>query len=227
MSLVHKLFDTPSYTHVHCLEITVTTGWKRGHSSWVSWATLSEPRSLGTGALFLISESGRGRGAQLLTSRPDYMGFAMQATTEWKRGLIWDNLATLLLHSLGTGHKCPPPPSPCFRVLFGKVQQCSILCDQTTGDLKSHHLQARGHSSICAPHLFFQQYMKKTPFLSAVHEKKKKPFLSAVHDFFIFIFFKGHSQPLCRGHVPLKPPLGSGIAYLDFSCIKKDTISFL
>ena len=97
------------YTHVHCLESTVTTGGKRGHSSWVSSATLSEPRSLGTGALFLISESGRGRGAQLLTSRPDYMGFAMQATTEWKRGLIWDNLATVQLHSLGTGHKCPPP----------------------------------------------------------------------------------------------------------------------
>ena len=120
----------------------------------------------------------------------------------------------------------PPPPSPCFRVLFGKVQQCSILRDQTTGDLKSHHLQARGHSSICAPHLFFQQYMKKTPFLSAVHEKKKHLFFQQYMIFLFLFFFKGHSQPLCRGHVPLKPPLGSGIAYLDFSCIKKTSFHF-
>ena len=45
----------------------------------------SEAHSLGTGALFLISESGREEGAQLLASRPDYMGFAMQARTEWMR----------------------------------------------------------------------------------------------------------------------------------------------
>ena len=126
------------YTHVHCFESTVTTGWKRGHSSWNSRATLSEPRSLGTGALFLISESSRGRGTQLLASRPDYMELAMQATTEWKRGHIWDILATGQPHSLGTGDKCLP--TPCFRVLFGKEQQCSILRDQPTGDLKSHHL---------------------------------------------------------------------------------------
>ena len=78
------------YTHIHCCESTVTTGWKRGHISWDSCASLSEPRSLGTGALFLISESGRGEGAQLLASRPDYMEFA-----EWKRGHIWDILATV------------------------------------------------------------------------------------------------------------------------------------
>ena len=29
------------------------------------------------GTVFLISESGRGEGAQLLASRPEYMGFAM------------------------------------------------------------------------------------------------------------------------------------------------------
>ena len=75
----------------------------------------------------------------------------MQATTEGKRGHIWDIFATVQPHSLGTGDKCPPP---CVRILFGKVQQCSILHDQTTGDLKSHHLQAN-QSSICAPTFSF------------------------------------------------------------------------
>ena len=83
------------------------------------------------------------------------MEFAIQATTEWKRGHIWDILATVQSHSLGAGDKCPP----CFRVLFGKVQQCFILRDQTTGDLKSHHLQA-GVTALSVP----------TPFLSAVHD---------------------------------------------------------
>ena len=82
----------------------------------------------------------------------------MQGTTEWKRGHIWDILATIQPHSLGTGDKCPLPH--CFRVLFGKVQQCSILRDQTTGDLKSHHLQA-GVTALSVP-----------PPFSAVHEKK-------------------------------------------------------
>ena len=94
-----------------------------------------------------------GEGAQLLAWRQDCMGFAMQATTEWKRGHIWDILATVQPHSLGTGDKCP---IPCFRVLFGNVQQCSILRDKTTGDLKSHHLQA-GVTALSVPHLFFQQ----------------------------------------------------------------------
>ena len=47
------------------------------------------------------------------------------------------------LHSsptvLGLGMSAPP----CFRVLFWRAQQCSILRNQTTGDLKSHYLQAR------------------------------------------------------------------------------------
>ena len=83
----------------------------------------------------------------------------MQATTEWKRGHIWDILATVQPHSLGTWDKCTPP---CFRVLFGKVHQCSILRDPTTGDLKSHHLRA-GVTALSVP---------PPPFLSAVHEKK-------------------------------------------------------
>ena len=98
----------------------------------------------------------------------------MQVTTEWKRGHIWDILATVQPHSLGTGDKCTPP---CFRVLFGKVQQCSILRDQTTWDLKSHHLQDGSQLYLC-PHLFFQQDMN---------------------------FFKG-THSLFGGHVPLRPP---------------------
>ena len=63
--------------------------------------------------------------------------------------------------ALGLG--ISPPPPPCFRVLFGKVQQ-------TTGDLKSHHLQA-GVTALSVPpslHLFFQQYMKNKCFLSFI-----------------------------------------------------------
>ena len=66
------------------------------------------PAASGTGTLLLISGSGRGEGAQLLASQPDCMGFAMQVTTEWKRGHIWDILATVQSHSLGTGDKCTP-----------------------------------------------------------------------------------------------------------------------
>ena len=68
--------------------------------------------------------------------------------------------------ALGLGISAPPP---CFRVLFEKVQQCSFLCDQTTGDLKSHHLQA-GVTALSVPppqihpHIFFQQFMKKKMF---------------------------------------------------------------
>ena len=53
------------------------------------------------GALFLISESGLGEGAQLLASRPDYMEFAMQATTDWKRGHIWDIVSSVQPWGLG------------------------------------------------------------------------------------------------------------------------------
>ena len=120
----------------------------------------------------------------------------MQATTEWKRGHIWDILATVQPHSLGTGDKCSPQLVSEF--CFGKVQQCSILRDPTTGDLKSHHLQA-GVTALSVP---------PPPFLSAVHEKK-----------FVFVCFLGHSWPLRGGgggggQAPLSPPpppsIGSG-----------------
>ena len=60
--------------------------------------------------------------------------------------------------------------SPCFRVLFGKVQQCSILLDQTTGDLKSHHLQD-GVTALSVP---------PPPFLSAVHGKKIRALIASL-----------------------------------------------
>ena len=80
--------------------------------------TVRTPQHRDWGSLFNFLVWSR-EGAQLLASRPDCMGFAMQATTEWKRGHIWDILATVQPHSLGTEDKCTPP---CFRVLFGKVQ---------------------------------------------------------------------------------------------------------
>ena len=113
----------------------------------------------------------------------------MQTKTEWKRGHIWDILAIVQPHSLGTGDKCPP----CFRVLFGKVQQCSILRDQTTGDLKSHHLQT-GVTALSVP---------PPPFLSAVYEKK------------VFcVFLRALMASSAGGHVPLStppPPLGPAL----------------
>ena len=106
-------------------------------------------------------------GTQLLASRPDNMEFAMQATTdlEWKSGHIWDILLPSSPTAFGLGISAHPP---CFRVLFGKVQQCSILRDPTDyRDLKSHHLQA-GSQLYLSPPLFFQQYMKKSLFFLCV-----------------------------------------------------------
>ena len=80
------------------------------------------------------------------------MDFAMQATTEWKWGHIWYILATVQSHSFGSWDECPPPP--CFRILFGKVHQCSILHVKTTGDLKSHNLQAGATALSVPPHHF-------------------------------------------------------------------------
>ena len=118
----------------------------------------------------------------------------MQATTEWKRGHIWNILNTVQPHSFGLGISAP---TPCFRVLFGKVEQCCISCDQTTGDFKSHHLQA-GVSHLCPP---------PPPFLSAVHEKS-------------FFFFLRALMTSSGGHVPLRPPLGSGTAFHAFAVYK-------
>ena len=49
--------------------------------------TVRTPQPRDWGSIFNFGVwSGGGGGAQLLASRPDYMEFAMQATTEWKRG---------------------------------------------------------------------------------------------------------------------------------------------
>ena len=86
-------------------------------------------------------------------------------------------------------------PPPCFRVLFGKVQQCSILRDQTTGNLKSHHLQA-GVTALSVP--------PPPPFLSAVHEKVLLFFLSFLR---ALLASSGGGGGTCPSG-----PLGSGTA---------------
>ena len=65
-----------------------------------------QPRA--RGSLFYFSESDRGEGHSyyLLAMRLDYMGFAMEATTEWSGG----RGHTLQPHSHGTGDKRPYPP---------------------------------------------------------------------------------------------------------------------
>ena len=59
--------------------------------------------------------------------------------------------------------KCPPthPKFPSFFVWDSEgAQKCFILRDQTTGDLKSHHLQARATlTALSVP--------PRPPFLSA------------------------------------------------------------
>ena len=97
--------------------------------------------SLGTGALFLIFlESGRGRGHSyyLLALRLlDYMGFTMEATTDWKMGGGTHSSPT----ALGLGINASPHPKlPSFVRDWEGAQMCFILRDQTTGD-----------------HLFFKQ----------------------------------------------------------------------
>ena len=87
------------------------------------------------------------------------MGFAMQATTEWKRGHIWDILVTIQPHSLGTGDKCTPLVSE-----FCLERYSSVLSSVTRLQrFKITSFASRDHSSISAP---------PPPFLSAVHDKK-------------------------------------------------------
>ena len=81
------------YTHVHCFDSTVTTGWKRGYSCWDSWATLSEPRSLGTGARFLISESGRGGGSTATSFATRLRGICNASQNRMEEGALLGNLS--------------------------------------------------------------------------------------------------------------------------------------
>ena len=71
------------------------------------------------------------------------MGFAMEASTECK---------------ISAPH--PPQISEFFVWDSEGAQKCFILRDQTTGDLKSHHLQARATlTALSVP--------PRPPFLSA------------------------------------------------------------
>ena len=82
----------------------------------------------------------------------DYMGFAMEASPEWKMGGGGTHSSPT---ALGLGISASPhthkhPKFPSFFVWdWEGAQKCFILRDQTTGDLKSHHLQARSHSQPC------------------------------------------------------------------------------
>ena len=128
--------------------------------------TVRTLRPMDCGSLFNFWVwSGGGGTAIILATRLN--GICNASHNRMEEGAHLGLLATVQPHSLGTGDKCPPP---CFRVLFGNIQQFSILIDQTTGDLKSHHLQAEVTAVSVPP-----------PFLSAVH-----------------VFFKWHSQ-LLRG----------------------------
>ena len=105
----------------------------------------------------------------------------------------WGRGYTLQPHSLGTGDKCPPPTQPKFLSLvwdWEGAQKCFILHDQTTGDLKSHYLQAWAtlpHSQRCLypppppppPHGFYNTL----PYILAISDNARKKFL-------------GHSRPL-------------------------------
>ena len=84
------------YTHVHCCESTVTTGWKRGHS-------------LGTGALFLISESGRGEGGTAISFAARLHGICNASHNRMEEGAHLGHLS--YRPALGVGISAPLFPS--------------------------------------------------------------------------------------------------------------------
>ena len=72
----------------------------------------------------------------------------MQATTEWKRGHIWDILATVQPHSFGLGISAPTPLFPSF------VWKGTAVLYQPCPDYRGFKIPSfasRCHSSICAP----------------------------------------------------------------------------
>ena len=124
----------------------------------------------------------------------------MEASTEWKIS-------------------APHPPTPNFRVFVWDregAQKCFIRRDQTTGDLKSHHLQAWATLtalSVLPRPPFFQQscyvgnplsYKYALPYIySQYHIMREKCY-----------FFLGHSQPLRGGGggtCPPGPPLSPAL----------------
>ena len=114
-----------------------------------------QPRDWGSLLISLSLVGGGGHSYYLLALRLlDYMGFAMEAWTEWKMGGGGGH--TLQPHNLGTGDKGPSPNIPQFSKFFvwdwEGAQKCFIHGDQTTGDLKSHHLQAQVTlTALCVP----------------------------------------------------------------------------
>ena len=74
--------------------------------------------------------------------------------------------------SLGTGDKCPNTPqiAEFFVWDWEGAQKCFILPNQTTGDLKSHHLQAQvTHIALSVsprPHFLSVELLSHTSNLS-------------------------------------------------------------
>ena len=110
----------------------------------------------------------------------------------------------------------PPPPPPKFPSFFvwdskEGAQKCFILCDQTTGDLKYHHLQARiTLTALSVP--------PRPHFLSAeliCHISNLSQLCITVYSQYhimreqIFLWFGGARAP--------RPPLGSGTDHRYFA----------
>ena len=109
--------------------------------------------------------------------------------------------------ALGLGISAPPPNTPQFSEFF--VWGCFILRDQTTGDLKSHHLQARvtlTALSVPQGHIFFQQscnviFSNLSQLCITVYTRV---IIECVKNVFLW-----HSWSLRGARAP-KAPLGSG-----------------
>ena len=110
--------------------------------------------SLGLSFLFLWVWSGEGKGYSnyiIALRLLDYMGFAMEA----KKGVENEVGHTLQPHSLGTGDKCPHPPIPNFRVLFGTGRGQKVFYpprpDYRRFKIPSFTSLGHTHSHGCAP----------------------------------------------------------------------------
>ena len=108
-----------------------------------------DPRDMGS---LNFSESDRrrggGGGAQLLLIRfattrlHEICNGSIDGMEDWGGGGCTNSSPT----ALGLGISAPSQHTPNFRFFvldWEGAQKCFILRDQTTGDLKSHHLQAR------------------------------------------------------------------------------------
>ena len=111
--LQFKSESTPQIIGAHqpqqaCNEYT-HTGWKRRHIGWDRIAPLSVPRSLGTGALFLISVSGRGGGGGTAISFATRLhGICNASHNRMEEGTHLGHLS--YCPTFGLGISAPPPP---------------------------------------------------------------------------------------------------------------------